>query len=53
MLRNRTPEAHLPKFKKFELEEGGSELCVEGTVLAVDVEVGLRKPPKRSGLDRA
>lgn len=42
----------LPKFKKSELEEGGSELCVEGTALAVDVEVGLRKSPKRSGPDR-
>lgn len=36
----RTPEAHLPKFKKSELEEGGSELCAEGTVLDIDVEVG-------------
>jgi len=53
LLRNRTPEAYLPKFKKSELEEGGSELCVEGTVLAVDVELGFSKSPKRSGPDRA
>lgn len=52
-MRNRTAEAHLPKFKKSELEEGGSELCVEGTVLVVAVEVGLRKSPKRSGPERA
>lgn len=51
LLQNRTLEIHLPKFRKSELEEGGSE--PEGNVLAVDVVLGLRKSPKRSGPDSA
>lgn len=46
------PKAHLPKFKKSELEEGGGALCVEGNILDVDVAFGLRKSPKRPGPDR-
>lgn len=53
LLQNRTVEVHLPKFRKSELEEGGSELCVEENVLAVDAALGLRKSPKRSGPDSA